>query len=890
MPRIRKYGKYVLLLLVLFVAAQFCVSLLARTRRVRGYLIAHLEQDFGRPVQAGRLSLQLLPSPSVDVESISVGEDPTFGNEYFLRADAMTASLRWAALLRGHFEFGTMSLTRPSLILVRNAQGRWNLEGWLPPARIISSGGTLVSGPQLPPASTHHLQAIEIDDGRLNFKLNQEKSPFAFINVSGRLEQVSSGKWQLRLEAVPWRSGVTLQSAGLLQVRGDVAGTSTRLRPAQIHVHWEKASMADLFRLVTGNDFGVRGSFSMDADASTGQSGAAQPTIASESAETAPWEISLQARTSQVHRWDLTERSDNPSTSLHVKGIWDVAAGNARIGQWRLDLPHSRIEGAAALRTTVPLDWSVRVDSAAVQAQDALAWYRAFQPGVAEQLSADAFFSGSAELSGWPLRLQNVNFSSSGGVLHVPGVAEPAHFDAFRGETAGKQFRLTPVTLFLGSMAPGAHATAGDAKTPKNPAAVQTRPGVENNIEVQFQRDMLSRRGNLELLLHLADAEAALKLASAFGRPLNHGWELTGGVDGKAACDFDSNNTAPDCNASLTFSKAQLQAAGLNLPLKLSDVIIAWLKGKRRVSIGQAEAFGSAWSGTIVETGAADSEQPRWQFNLHANDLDAAELDRWIGPRSRPNWLQKLLPSVLRNNSVQAQPNELLRRMFAEGELSVSSVSFEKFKLANLHGNLSLRDLQLDARDVQAKWADGNLRATLRASFSPTPKYDLSAEVTTADLAQIPWTPPGWATRWSGTASGKIHLSTEGVGRDDLLRQMAGRGEFKISSAEFHGWDIPGSLEDGVLRVGVSNWTGGSGEFNLSERTITLQNAQLSLTHGKTQLSATLGPGPAAQFSFSPMLAEKRGAPAGSVRLLRVNGPLDEPQVSLTTDKTPPQP
>ena len=35
---------------------------------------------------------------------------------------------------RGRFEFGTLTLERASLILVKNAEGRWNLERWLPPA------------------------------------------------------------------------------------------------------------------------------------------------------------------------------------------------------------------------------------------------------------------------------------------------------------------------------------------------------------------------------------------------------------------------------------------------------------------------------------------------------------------------------------------------------------------------------------------------------------------------------------------------------------------------------------------------------------------------------------------------------------------------------------
>src|SRR5208282_2036033 len=238
MIRVRKYGRIALLVVALLVAVQVGVSFLVRTHRVRGYLIAHLESAFGRPVEVGRFSVGILPIPELDVDAVTIGEDPAFGHEYFLRAEHMAASFRWIGLLRGHFEFGTMSLTRPSLILVRNAEGRWNLEDWLPPVKAKPGDAGTFYGPQQPAEPTHHLEKIEFDEGRVNFKEGEEKRPFAFTSVSGSVEQVSPGRWQLRLEAQPWRSGVTLQSTGILQVRGDVAGTSARLQPARVHLHW----------------------------------------------------------------------------------------------------------------------------------------------------------------------------------------------------------------------------------------------------------------------------------------------------------------------------------------------------------------------------------------------------------------------------------------------------------------------------------------------------------------------------------------------------------------------------------------------------------------------------------------------------------------------------
>src|SRR5208282_5982466 len=125
-------------------------SLLVRTHRVHGYLVAHLERAFGRQVEVVSFDARILPSPRLDANGVTVGEDPSFGHEYFLRAEHLSAGLRWMGLLHGHFEFGTMSLNKPSLILVRNVEGRWNLERWLPPAKTDASQGLRSYGPPSP--------------------------------------------------------------------------------------------------------------------------------------------------------------------------------------------------------------------------------------------------------------------------------------------------------------------------------------------------------------------------------------------------------------------------------------------------------------------------------------------------------------------------------------------------------------------------------------------------------------------------------------------------------------------------------------------------------------------------------------------------------------------
>ncbi|HEY2545981.1 MAG TPA: AsmA family protein, partial [Candidatus Acidoferrum sp.] len=172
---VRKWWKLALTIVASLVAMQIGVSVLVRTGRMHAYLTAQLEKAFGRPVEVAHFAVQLLPTPRLDAEQITVREDPAFGNEYFLRADNLSAGLRWTGLLRGRFEFGTLSLSRASLILVRNTQGRWNLERWLPPAKIIGEPAARIYGPQSAIAPVNQLLKIDFDDGRVNFKNVDDK-------------------------------------------------------------------------------------------------------------------------------------------------------------------------------------------------------------------------------------------------------------------------------------------------------------------------------------------------------------------------------------------------------------------------------------------------------------------------------------------------------------------------------------------------------------------------------------------------------------------------------------------------------------------------------------------------------------------------------------------
>jgi hypothetical protein len=865
MKMLREWWKPALTIVLLSVALQAGVSLTVRTHRVHAYLVGQLERAFGRSVEVGNFDVQILPRLQLDADGVTVGEDPAFGYEYFLRAEHLSAGLRWMGLLRGHFEFGTMTLSKPSLILVRNGEGRWNLERWLPPAKPNSGSNNPVYGPPSPVAPVNRLQKIKFDDGRVNFKSEENKQPFALTNVSGSVEQVSPGRWHLQLDAQPWRSGVSLQSAGRINVIGDVAGTSVRLQPAEIHLQWTEASLADVFRLFRGQDYGVRGLFALDV---TAKSGSAKED------HTGDWTLSVQGRMERIHRWDLTERADNPRLNVSLKGWWNAGSGNLVAEQIAVEGPRSNLRGRFERTGGNAAAMEVRLDSMGIQAADLLAWYRAFHPDVTEGITAEQYFTGGMILHGWPLAVESAAFSSSGGIVKVPGFAEPVRIGPVHGGRDRSTVVLGPVRVALG----------GDIRDVLAPKRRRIALAMDNAADLTLEHDLNTQAGNLSIEGNFSKTQEILKLSAAFGHQLNHGWEMSGQTTALTKWEWKKPFSG-NWNGRIIFHNASLTVAGLNQPLKIFESALEWVDGRHIAQVLGVDAFGGRWTGSIEEAPAADGDNgSKWKFHLFGDQLDATELDRWVGPRARPGWLQRLLPSLLGGSTPSAPASELVRRVNAEGELDVGQLTIEKLKLDHVHAKSSLHDLHLEVQDASAEWAGGKVHATVDARFLPRPTYDVTAQVERVNLAQLPGT-GRVAERLAGVATGTLRVTTEGVGRDELLGKLTGRGDFHLSKVEFRGWDVNASVSDGAAHTGVSRWTVGEGSFRLKDRSVFLE--ELKLDGGKewTLVNGTLSFAQDANLAIETETARKtkdrKTVDSGNGRVLKISGPLDGPKVSV---------
>src|SRR5260370_5871035 len=149
-------------------------------------------------------------------------------------------------------------------------------------------------------------------------------------------------------------------------------------------------------------------------------------------------------------------------------------------------------------------------------------------------------------------------------------------------------------------------------------------------------------------------------------------------------------------------NRAAFQVAGLNQPLLLNKARLDWHDGPRSASVTDAEGFGATWSGQLAQAGLDADGGAKWNFQLHADHLDAADLDRWMGPRARPGCLQHLLASLLGGSAANPAASELLRHGNAAGEVRVDEVTVGKTKLRQEDASGAFHGLTLEALQAQA--------------------------------------------------------------------------------------------------------------------------------------------------------------------------------------------
>jgi hypothetical protein len=872
----RKWLRIVVIGGVSILAASFGFSRALRARATRRYLIGQLSASFGRPVDVSWFDFSLLDGPRIEAHLVSVSEDPQFGSEYFLRADKLTAGLRWTALLAGRFEFGSVSLQRPSLNLARDAEGRWNIERWLPPVPSPAVQPGFV-GPLAPLADGRAARPyrIDVDGGRINFKQGDNKSPFALIDVSGRVEQNGPGRWQLDLEAKPMRAGVGLQDIGMLRVRGSIAGTTARLQPADLNLTWSAASLADTLRLIWQKDYGMRGRLAVDLnahiapDASSPMHGGTSPV--------GQWSISGVARLTGIHGWRLPERDTDAAANLSMEVNWRLGERRSEIRKFLVEMQGSRLQG------TGDLDWSrgfqpqLQIASSKLALGDVLSWYQALQPDVAEDLRVNCDLGVDLKLSGWPIQLQQGSIASTGGILSSKSLPAPLLLGPMKANVLHGGIDFVPAELSFASKETGADPE-------------KTTPSGDLGNSFVLRGSLFPRSDGV---LHwpldwnfFIEGETPrlqdwLALSAVLAQPINSGWSAEGGL---ALRMRGSHLAVPSADSGIVPWLGTMDSIGIilspayvNQPVLLPKAHAEFTAAQQTITLSAAEAFGAAWHGSI----SRKNPDKQWTFDLAADHLDTADLDRWLGPRARPGFLARFTGA----NSAAPAPavaNAPVTRLAARGRLRADEIDLPPIRIEKFDGEAELAGRTVHIRKAQADFFGGKISGEFEAQLLPDPSYEFQGRLDRVNLSQLGSAVTFLKGRMSGNAGGVLTLSAHGIGRQDLISSMQGQGTLSGRNAGFSGLDLSSIFPGENLDATPEVFSSVQSTYRIRDKGIDLQNLVLDNSRGRLQAEGRIDFSHALSIRVHPSIFQAASPPASpSPPNFLLSGTIEAPRLAL---------
>ena len=397
----------VALLLVLMFAI---IPPLVQVNRLRRRIAASMSASLGRPVHLDRVRLNVLPVPGFTLENLVVSEDPAFGYEPIIRANVVEITLRPSSLWRRQVELSTIRFVEPSLNLVRNAQGKWNIQSLLMHAASLETAPTT----QLRPGLAPRFPYIEARNARVNLKLGQEKQPFSLTDADFAVWLPSPQQWNIRIEAHPERTDSNVTETGIVRLEGSlVRAAKTEDARIDLQGSWHDAQLGDASRLLTGNDAGWRGTLNSDSTL-TGTLGHANLTTG-------------------IHLNDVRRANFLPAQLLDISVNCSAAAAllQSQLTELHCALPVDDTQPVALSAAVLPLEQPLQAATTlrfnALPLATVLNWARLFSLRIPQDMNPQGSVDGELDWSGAPSAGSKQSPGWSGGLTATLQSSAPAH-------------------------------------------------------------------------------------------------------------------------------------------------------------------------------------------------------------------------------------------------------------------------------------------------------------------------------------------------------------------------------------------------------------------------------------------------------------------------------
>jgi AsmA family/AsmA-like C-terminal region len=806
--------------------------------RLKNRIANTISRALQRQVEIGSVHLHLLPSPGFDLENFVVHDDPNFSAEPVLRAEEVTAALRLTALFRARLEVSRLNLTEPSLNLVRNDQGHWNIESILEhtaQTSVAPTGrGASLTRPQFP--------YIEADRGRINFKLGSEKKPFALSEADYAFWQDSDTAWGMRLKAAPIRTDLNMSDTGVLRANGTWQRAGhLRETPVQFTVQWEGAQLGQVTKLLSGADRGWRGTLR---------------TVIHVTGEPADLQIAGDASLDDFRRYDLAG-GDPLRLSTHCDGRYSSVSRDfhdirclSPVGAGKLT-----VQGNIR-RITSPGDYDLNISAEELPLSAlALAVHRA-KKDLPPDLQAEGALSFSA---------------------HLRREGAPADLLSVEGNGSTKDFKLESAssksTIVLGEI-PLVFTSQPAAESGRRARQNRNAEGVTGVAQPQLVlgpfhtnimpalpiRAVLTPAGYSIAAAGDADVRRLLIAARTAGIPASPPV-----ADGIAKVDLLLAGEwkgfgSPRALGTAQLKNSRIELRKLNGPLEIGSAIIQLQPERISIPSFTASLDGSHWKGSLSLPRACS----RWSecpisFDLQADEIVPEKLRSFTDP-SRPSpWYRVLSPAP---NTRPA----FLDQMRASGSIKAGRLVLPNLTASHITANVRVDSGHLHLSDLTADLFGGKHVGTWDVDFTAqAPLYAGNGAFKQVDLAQLaesmhdPWL--------TGTGNGEYRVEARGPTLRELLGTAAGSLKFDV-----HAGDLPHVVfEDSSLKV------------RRMAGMLTLRNGKFELQHGVLD-SATGSYSVSGTASWSRELDFALQGDGVPNRI--VTGTLAEPKVSATQTPT----
>jgi len=773
--------------------AAICVLLIAllvvrpQAERVRWRVSQSISLAVGKRVQIGALHVRFLPHLGFELEDFVIYDDAEFGSEPLLRAEDVTASLRFLSLLRGKFEVSNLALNNASLNLTRDSQGKWDLQELLQRTTQISTA---------PTSSSHHesrpgFPYIEASHARINFKIGAEKTHFAFTDAQFAFWQQSEDAWGMRLKAQPIRTDANLTDTGIVNVSGFWRRTNAPGLPLiDVAFEWKQAQAGQVSKLLSGTDKGWRGGVLISGTLSGTR------------------KLKLVADTSVDHlgRYDVFNDDDLRLTT-HCVADYEFAANSLS----EIDCASSAGDGSVELKgesSGLPLtSYRFTLSANKIPPQSVIALLRHTASGVSQDLNVDGVLNTTIEMSraGSSARPQ---WSGDGELLDLA---------VSRGDSSA------PLRLDRVPFAIAPDPQTGDAE---NGPIMQFGP-----VNVAVGRPSpLQTRGKISLTGYEASVhgDAGLKrlfqIAPMLGIPTP---ALS--ADGTSNLDLTISGhwgeKVPTVTGTAQLRNLRAQVRGLNAPLDIRAANLILADDSVRVQNINAAAADTQWSGSmLIPRPCPTPRDCTLQFNLHAAELSATSLNNFFNPAARKQSWYKFL-------SIGEKPVPYLLQARATGKISVEKLTIASSASSQVSGDVTLDQGKLTIANFRSATLGGKVAGEWRADFlARPPVYRGSGNIEAISLDQVsglihdPWV--------EGTGSARYEFQGAGWNLRELLANSDLSANFSIENARFPHVVLTNKV--GPLRVNAF-----SGKLTLQDGIFSFGNAQLDSRDGIYTVSGT---------------------------------------------------